>query len=169
MTDDPEHRGERSEALVRALREAEDEIRDLPYEVAYIIDRSGTVVTRREGEHNFVGLPAELMRDRIVTHNHPRGTSFSVEDVRTLIGTHALEMRVVSNRREFSLGRPADSEWEDVESLVNDVYVRVRRELLGQVRTGAISEATASRDILHLVWREIAEIRGWDYRWTIPQ
>ena len=169
MVDDPDEHQATSEPLRQALRDVEDEIRGLPYEVAYIIDPDGTVIAHREGTHNFVGLPAELMRGCVVTHNHPRGTSFSVEDVRTHLATRAIEMRAVSDYYDYSLRVPPGTDWEDVELLVNDVFGRVRRELLVQVRTGQVVEDDASRAIMHLVWSEIAAIRGWDYLRTERQ
>src|SRR5262245_51930762 len=117
MVDDPDEPQETSDRLRRTLRAVEDEIRGLAHEVTYIIDRDGIVIARQEGSRNFVGLPADLMRDRVVTHNHPRRTSFSVEDVRTLLATGAAEMRAVSDHYDYSLRVPPETDWEDVELL----------------------------------------------------
>ncbi len=164
MTDCREEQGESVERLQRVLRDVEGEIRGLSHEVAYIISPDGTVIARREGAPGYVDLTSELMRGCIVTHNHPLGTSLSVEDVRTLIGTHAAEMRVVTDRYTHSLRLPPDAEWEDVELLVEDIQRRLMDEFLVEIRMGHLGGEEAEREYFHRVWSEVAEIRGWDYR-----
>src|SRR6266508_5311444 len=147
-----EEQGERAEPLLRVLREVEDEIRGLYHEVAYIIDPNGNVTTQREGTHMSVDLPIELMRGRIVTHNHPRGTSFSVEDIQTLLGARAAEIRAVSVGYDYSMKLPPDTEWEDVELLVTDVCRLVFDDLAFETRMGRMSAEEFDRAYMHRVW-----------------
>jgi hypothetical protein len=154
---------ETGEALRRALGQVEDTIRSEAREVAYVLDVDGTVVHRQTGTRDTVDLPPGILRGRIVTHNHPHGTSLSVQDVRTLIETGAAQVRVVTEQFDYSLQVPPETEWDEVELLIEDVLKRVRRELVQASRAGEISPDEAEVRLLHQVWAEVASIRGWTY------
>jgi len=87
------------EAVVRAK---EDTIVHLDHEKCFVFDSSGKTVFQKEGKESSIFLTkeeAEKLRNRVFTHNHPGGASFSWADIDTLWKTGLKEIRAVT--KEF--------------------------------------------------------------------
>ena len=86
----------------KTLHEAEMSIRSLNYETGVIASRSGQVLYAVKGDKNSVALPVDLIKDNIVTHNHPRGIcAFSIADIRAITVRDGYEMRAVTGDARF--------------------------------------------------------------------
>lgn len=163
----------------------EDKIKDLPYEVAIVVDsQTGKVVFSKQGQQTSVGFNAKevsMMKGRIVTHNHPnvgnwgkedarsQGFSFSPADVRSGAFGEMAEIRAVSSGYRHSL-KPPNQGWnyDYWKESVNPVYQAqeksVKDEFVDKILSGRMPVDVAERDYHHEVIRRTAEKTGMKYR-----
>jgi len=91
-----------ADPLEAAVRAKEDTIVHLDHEKCFVFDSSGEVVFQKGGEENrivFTKEEAAKFRNRVFTHNHPGGASFSWADINTLWKAKLKEIRAVT--KEF--------------------------------------------------------------------
>ncbi len=94
-----------SQSNGKSLSDVENRIRTQNFESAALyID--GKQVFFKDGEASRVSFTfeeAKLMRDGVLTHNHPGGRSFSPADFRIFNNTKMKEIRAVSREWNYSL------------------------------------------------------------------
>ena len=78
------------------------------------LDRNGSVIFRKSsGAKNYVQFtPSQLekMKDRVLTHNHPSGSTFSSEDV-ILMAAHELKgIRAAGKTKTYQLSKKSNSQ-----------------------------------------------------------
>lgn len=69
---------------MQAIHDIEDKIRNQDAESAALVDKDGNVLFFKDGDVSSVGFTKEeclMMKDNILTHNHPGSSMFSNEDV----------------------------------------------------------------------------------------
>ena len=79
-----EKASEKDKRLVQALRETEAQLIKRKTEKAVVFNDDGSIFFEKEGNENSVTYSVDdlrLFEDKILTHNHPRGSSFSMDDV----------------------------------------------------------------------------------------
>ena len=96
--------------VAEILHVSEMAIKGLNYECGHIVSRNGDLLHVEHGQTGFVNPPVELIRDNILTHNHPSGTcAFSLNDVKSIIAHDGAEIRAVTkDGRLVSLRRGED-------------------------------------------------------------
>ncbi|MBI4319416.1 MAG: hypothetical protein HY675_13085 [Chloroflexi bacterium] len=167
----------------RAIRQIEDQIRRNPAESLHAVDASGRVVLSKLGTQNEVVLdPTDLalLRDTIVTHNHPgglvylssdprsQGNSFSREDIMAASQADVVEMRAVTPVWRFIVRRPAVGwgDWgRDLSPVFSQHRAAVTREFQEAVWvTHTMTQAEAEAQFSHEVWTRVSQELGLDYR-----
>lgn len=93
--------GEDSAATPRekAIRAVEDKIRNQDYESAAIIDRNGKEILFKDGQESQVAFSffeCRMMQDNTLTHNHPRCSMFSYEDLSCFAAHNMQEIRATN-------------------------------------------------------------------------
>jgi len=94
--------------LDRTLHKIENEIKDLDYEESAILGRKGNILHQgTDRAQGSVNVPSDLIKDNIVTHNHPNGIlTFSINDTRIVTLGGAQSVRAVTSSGKFiELGR----------------------------------------------------------------
>ena len=84
---------------MKAIHNIEDKIRNQNYETAAVVDKDGNVLVNKDGGKSQVGFtPMEcaMMKDNTLTHNHPRSSMFSEEDISCFVANDMLEMRATT-------------------------------------------------------------------------
>lgn len=69
---------------MKTIHDIEDKIRDQDAESAALVDKDGNVLFYKDGDVSSVGFTKEeclMMKDNVLTHNHPGSSMFSSEDV----------------------------------------------------------------------------------------
>ena len=69
---------------MKAIHDVEDQIRHQDYESSACVDKDGKVLFFKDGEESQVAFTRDeclVMKDNILTHNHPGSSMFSKEDV----------------------------------------------------------------------------------------
>lgn len=103
----------------KTLESVESEKKGLDYEVGTIVDLEGNVIKSFDGKENSVEVPTELLKGNIFTHNHPNGSCFSAEDLKSFASSGLFEMRAsVGNGKFYSL-RLTETK-ADLEKLTSD-------------------------------------------------
>jgi hypothetical protein len=158
--------------LERAVRAQEDLIRHDSVESLYAFDVGGSIVfSKTGGQHDIQVSLLEVarLRDTVLTHNHPNGTSLSRHDLQVAAVGDLAEIRVVTADWRFSLRRPPDG-WDLryfrhlIEPAYHRLWEEVLQELLLAVNDDRIPGADAAALHLHEVWVRIASELGLQYR-----
>jgi hypothetical protein len=161
-------------ALV-AVRAAEDRIRFDDLESVLVFDRNGREIFRRVGHQDSVDVSASdlrMMRDAIITHNHPgglvdgppalRGTSFSTTDVELAAFVQAAEVRVVTAGWRYRLRSPADG-WSQNwwQRTLTPAIHRARQAAIDHLRQrmieGRLHRTEATALLMHEIWTRVAK------------
>jgi hypothetical protein len=129
----------------------ENEIKDLEHERAYVLGEKGGVMVRQIGDSNSVGFSEremEMMKDRVLIHNHPNGSLLSLEDVDMAYKANVREIRAVTSHVTYSLPRP-EGGWESenlnrFKEKFHDTLNGFYKTYLPQVKEGIYDSATAS-------------------------
>ena len=100
------------------LKAAEDAIRPLRHERAYVLDDKGNVLIDKKGAARSVSFSQQEVayitdRNAIFTHNHPTGNMpFSGHDIDMAVRINAKQMRAVANGgTTFIMERGAAADW----------------------------------------------------------
>ena len=83
----------RARKVIQKCHEIEKLSRHLDYEVGTIISPDGLVIASNDGGSNVVYMDKSLLKGNIVTHNHPKGSMFSTDDIKGFIEGELLQLR----------------------------------------------------------------------------
>ena len=90
------------------VRKGETNLTKHQYESAIVYDQKGNVILKKDGsqhEVEFTEKELHLMKDAVVTHNHPKDTTFSPDDIYMLINNNIQEVRATTSKGTFVLRR----------------------------------------------------------------
>lgn len=111
--------GNKETKQMKVVHEIEDKIRNQDYESAACVDKDGNVLLFKDGEQSQVAFTQEenaLMKDNVLTHNHPSSSIFSKEDVDYWLGNDLQEIRATNRLGiTYSLSRGEGFEKETSE------------------------------------------------------
>lgn len=166
-----EKASEKDKRLVQALRETEAQLIKRKTEKAVVFDDDGSIVFEKEGNKDSVSFSVDevrLFEDKILTHNHPRGTSFSAEDVRLAMLWNLRGIRVCGRQYRYYLNRPetgwSRELWENVvEPLARRVHEEVYGMFIALIRQGKLTPEEADARHWHEVWSRVTREVGLDY------
>lgn len=114
---------------IKGIQKVENKIRNQNFESAAVIDKDGNELFFKDGQRSFVSFtPNESMqmRGNTLTHNHPRCSMFSVEDLQVLIKNDMYEMRATNrDGTTYSMKRAEDGSFNKQRALdyLNDYAV----------------------------------------------
>lgn len=156
-----------------SLKAAEDEIRALPYEKCRAFDLDGNLIFKKTGEKSqitFTREEAAKFKDAIFTHNHPSGSSFSLQDVITSRSTDMAEIRAVGTQYDHSLKRHEVTGWGRSDGpTAQSIYTKARSEIQAEYdklhTQGTLTQAMID-DFHHAIIERYAEKAGLTYTRT---
>ncbi len=163
------YRGKKQEPLAEKIADVEKNLVKRDTEKAVLFDTNG-IVFEKEGEQSYVGFTEEemvLMKDKILTHNHPKGTSLSFDDVKLAVKCDMKEMRACGKEYVYYVRRPENGwnviEWPEIENLAEQYNKETRREFWDLIDRGKLTPQEASFSHWHKVWTKVAKEVGLDY------
>lgn len=154
-----------------AIKNEEAAIWDRPKEWGISIDADGEILLRKEGMDDridFTYNELSIIAGKIFTHNHPRGTSFSPQDI-VFAKTYLLdEMRAVGKYARYSM-KPPPGGWRAIsepalKESIERHHRQVWKEFDQKIRSGIMTEQEAERDRWHEVWTRVSSEIGLDYK-----
>lgn len=166
----------------RKVTAIENEIRmNKSHETGIVVDKNGKVIIDKRGEAfqvQFTDSECLLMKDNIMTHNHPRGwgqpekslgrigNSFSIEDLTLAVGNDVAEIRAVTPHYTFSMKRPK-SGWGVTVKELKMVYMannlKLRNQFMKRIKKNTLTPSQANATHFHLLARQIAKQYNWTY------
>ncbi len=169
---DPEKKGAQPEDR---RRKVEEEIRKNKFETGVLFDDDGGIVFRKKGNENSVTFSKahlEKMKNRVLTHNHPRGSSFSPADL-FLTARHELKgIRAIGTnglgdswRHKARFTRPGGMSTDELISALaretKEAEQSVMSEMVQKIQHGEISVTEANTEYWHLVWTQVSSKNEW--------
>ena len=141
----------------------EDSIRGNNYETMLVFDNDGNEIYRIKGEKYRVIVPASMankLKGKIVSHNHPSGSSFSTQDVLVAKGHKFQEIRVCTKNANYSIsltkrGRSVDMKKFQME--IKGSELRTRMQIKQMAEAGEITREKAESEYRDMVWKNFAE------------
>jgi hypothetical protein len=154
------------------MYEEENKIRDLKKETGIIFDTDGNEVWRQKGQTANVDIMDAVnkgvMKGNILTHNHPRGSSFSDSDIKVLSFYEMAEIRAVSNKHTYTAKLTDKFMQYDkfdrkkmIEAKVKEYDDEVKKELSGTINGKELTQREADLERWHRIWTKMAERDGW--------
>ena len=142
-----------------SVKKAIHKIRNATVEHLYFF-KNGKQIRRFKGEYNNVRISDKYLyeiNNSSIVHNHPQGSSFSIEDVVGLIKYNAAECLLVTETYIYQLTRPKLG-WDiDVESAefmekYNACKAIADAELNKLVSSNNLTQAEKEIEIIHYIW-----------------
>lgn len=157
-----------STAAARQTAEAiEDTIRGNPFETGVLIDPAGNVILQRQGIFDSIDFTvAELRKGAggIFTHNHPRDSGPSVEDVVLAAQFGIAELRVVTRRHRHAVWQlhsvpvvPLPVEYDDAEQALK---LLLRHDVI----QNKLHPADFGIEVRHRAWQRVSQKLSFTYR-----
>ena len=87
---------------IKKVKDVEKDIQGLDYEVGGIISKDGKVLKQIDGSSNEVLIEDDadikLLKDAVFTHNHPNGTCFSNNDIKSFLECDLYQLRATTSK-----------------------------------------------------------------------
>ena len=136
-----------SRTINKTLESVESEKTGLDYEVGTVVDLEGNVIKSFDGKENSVEVPTELLKGNIFTHNHPNGSCFSVEDLKSFASSGLFELRASVRSGKFYSLRLTETK-ADLEKLTSDYRAsasirKATEEIKADFKSGKITKEKA--------------------------
>ena len=163
--------GEKETPRMQSIHSVEDKIRNQNYESAAIIDKDGNELLFKDGASSSVGFtPMEcaMMKDNTLTHNHPRSSMFSDEDIKCFTVNDMQEIRATTREGiTYSIKRSegysrADGQVFLLEYQINSGLARATaqseldaRGFAQKIMRGEMSHTEANKEFGKVVTREL--------------
>jgi len=167
-----EKASEKDKRLAQAIKETEAQLIKRKTEKAVVFDDDGSIFFEKEGHEERVSFSvndeARLFEDKILTHNHPKGSSFSMGDVKLAMTFNLKGIRACGSRHRYYLNRPASGwsreMWEKkIKPLAEKIHNDVFQQFSELVDKGELTPEEASYRHWHEVWSRVAKEVGLDY------
>jgi SPP1 gp7 family putative phage head morphogenesis protein len=151
----------KTKGLEDALLTIETKTRRDALETAHLFTPEGEKVWSKQGNRSSVGFTQQELaqfKGNVLTHNHPRGSSFSPEDIALACKYDLAEIRASGSVARYSMA-PPEGGWnqnlwnKSIHPMMKKVDGEIHDEFMALIRRGEL-------DV------EQACIRHWDEVWT---
>lgn len=167
----------------RTLLMEEAGIRGQNHETGIIVDANGNIVYKQQGQAKSVLLPTRLLKDNMVTHNHPAigsdvtgkpltNQSFSKADVVTAIGGNTKGLRIVTyGGYHYQMSRPSGG-WKNMsEASIKGAFTKSQNKVVKSLQSyianykgdKTVATRRAQQIASHLVNKDLAKSLGYSY------
>jgi hypothetical protein len=158
------------EKLISAALQAHEEVlaKRIDTEKLIALDAQGKAVLERSGDQNSVAIfnsDKPLLKDMVLTHNHPMGRSFSEADLRTTQEVDLAELRAVGVGQPYTyvLKRPATGWPVNMAERYGKISKQLEAEFALKVKRGEIAAETAEQIFAHGIMTRLAAELKLDY------
>ncbi len=112
------------------------------------------------GSSNQVSLAEKYLfeiENSIIVHNHPSGSSFSVEDIKTIVKYYAESLILVSGEFLYTIVRPLNGwnvDFDDIRTnkILNSCYSTASNMFDKLISKNEISNFEKEKDLFHYIW-----------------
>ncbi len=156
-------------------RKIEGELSNNKFETAIAFDSRGGIVFRQKGNENSVKFSKKQvakMKGRVVTHNHPKGSSFSPADMKLALKGELKEIRAIGKnalgeqwrhlvRFEIPDGMKRGEIFEILVEETTKAEAQTMAELISKIQSGSISIEKGNAEYWHNVWTRVSSNNSW--------
>ena len=170
----------RSEAVVKVIRDGESKIRNQRFESGVCVDKDGNkIFEASDGEADSINLTAyaSKMKDTVLTHNHPNGATFSVEDISTAVTCGLAEIRACNKNGAYSLVRQYDLDGKKPGKYMDFAldYQKAKREIKDKIDKIWLASDQTSEDaekcngLTYGAWHRWLQLNAEKYGWIYTE
>lgn len=154
----------------RSPNQAARKIRNADREHLYIF-KEGRQIRRFMGESDRVTLPPEYlfeMKDAVIVHNHPKGYSFSRQDIDAIVRFDARELILITPNLIFRIVRP-EGGWPidfdtELTQLQYESSLAFAEQIVNKlISTNEIRFSDKDAFVIHYLWVIFFELNGIPY------
>ncbi len=163
--------GEWAEVAKKELLQDEKVLSVRDKETAVIYGPNGKFLFQKRGsnkEVQFTKSEVKRMKDGVITHNHPSGSSFSLEDINLFRESKASEIRVTTEKGVYFLRKP--NKWpeaintrEKLKTERNSIAIEVKGKYNKLYKEGKITKAERLQMATAEINQKFAERFGLEY------
>ena len=155
-----------SAEMSKGVLSAEKSIAGNDFETLMSFDDKGNVTYTATGGKNYVYYKGSEVANKVVTHNHPKGSSFSADDLHGMVATNMKEMRISATEHIYSMKRPA-SGWGKSPKAVKTYATRLHNQALKAFNSQKTGNAASDRKLWIKLSTQattkLAKSYGWDF------
>lgn len=155
-----------SREMAAGVLSAEKGISGNDYETLYAFNKDGKVVYQAKGDSNSVYYDRFEVENKVVTHNHPRGSAFSAQDITGMVRNNMKEMRITSKEFTYSIKRPQRGWRKPIETVAKkaaEMHVSVSKAYQSQKTGNASSDRKLYQKLTTEGVRQLTKDFGWDF------
>ncbi len=131
----------------------------------------GAVVYSGGKRHLFVGeskemikIPSCLLKNAQIIHSHPRGESFSVEDILEVILSEVESIVAFNDEYVYKMTNQTQIDYNDIKKEIVVAIDDVEDRLLMLVKNGTITQSQMGFAMNHMVWQSVSKkVKGFKY------
>ena len=135
--------------------------------LAIMQPKTGSVLFSAVGNDHSVGIPKNVWgkaKDAVITHNHPNGTSFSLEDMLLANKLNVSSIRAVGDGGGYELIRPAggwNASAKEIKKMYQVAADSIQKDVMAMKADKTI--INVNTEIIHRVVEQTAGALGWTY------
>jgi hypothetical protein len=141
------------------IEKAINNIRFAKIEYIYIF-KNGKQIRRFIGTEKQVSIDEKYLfeiENNVIIHNHPSGSSFSVEDLKTIIKYNTKSLILVTNEFLFTVNRPEngwsiDFNYIKTNKILNSCYTTAINMFDKLISKNEITNFEKEKDLFHYIW-----------------
>lgn len=148
----------------------ENDIRSENTEYGAFISQDGKIIKMIAGDTDKVSVSSDFwskVAHSTFTHNHPKGSNFSIEDILTAAELNLAEVRVVTKNMRFAISSSKETDiWPSAKEIQNTV-VELKPKALditrNMINTDFINIRFAQHELEHQLWLMVAKRLNLNY------
>lgn len=141
----------------------EARVRDQRIEHGLAFDKNGNTLWQGVGAVDQIGIPKQVDLEGMgFSHNHPRGESFSVEDITQLLERRMGEVRAVTHHGTYSVRKKPGIRLAKLQGRIRELLP----DITASLKPLETSPNFDSEQINDVLWRVLAQEELIDYDYT---
>ena len=153
--------------LADKLRKESLALQGNSFETAVAFDKNGVELLRKEGSKSavhFSDADVDALRKAdgaVLTHNHPRGTSFSYDDINFMCMSELSEIRAFGTEYEYVARLTKDIHPAAIKPMYDEAFHQVKVRFDRLIDGGNLTMAEANAEHHHEIWKLVQKNTNW--------
>ncbi len=148
----------------------ENDIRSENTEYGAFISQDGKIIKMIAGDTDKVSISSDFwnkVAHSTFTHNHPKGSNFSIEDILTAAELNLAEVRVVTKNMRFAISSSKETNiWpsaKEIQNTVDELKPKALDITRNMINTDFINIRFAQHELEHQLWLMVAKRLNLNY------
>ena len=148
----------------------ENDIRSENTEYGAFISQDGKIIKMIAGDTDKVSVSSDFWSKvaySTFTHNHPKGSNFSIEDILTAAELNLAEVRVVTKNMRFAISSSKETNiWpsaKEIQNTVDELKPKALDITRNMINTDFINIRFAQHELEHQLWLMVAKRLNLNY------